>query len=85
MHAASLLAGDRRSLATIMVWLDEMNAREQATRMTMENPALLLEDRAIAPVAPVQFQKGVFDRLRELIFGSARRSPASSSTLRRSR
>jgi protein-tyrosine phosphatase len=72
--------GDRRSLATIVAWLRELNATEQATLMTTDNPALLLDDQPLRRVPPVQFQKGVFDRLRELIFGSSRRPSASSPT-----
>lgn len=72
--------GDRRSLSTIVAWLGELNAEEQATLMTTDNPGLLLADQPLKRVPPVSFQKGVFDRLRELIFGSSRRTPTSTPT-----
>jgi hypothetical protein len=51
----------------------EFGAESQAAILTTENPALLLTGSPLRPVPPVSFQRGVFDRLRELIFGSARR------------
>lgn len=67
--------GDRRSLATTVLWLNEIGAADQAAILTWDNPNLLLRDQAQRAVPPVSFQRGVFDRLRELIFGS-RRLPA---------
>ena len=68
--------GDRRSLATAVLWLTEIGAAQQAAILTTENPALLLHDRSLQVVAPVSFQRGVFERLRELIFKPSRRTPA---------
>lgn len=68
--------GDRRSLATAVLWLDELGAAGQAATLTKDNPALLLQERPLATVAPISFHRGVFDRLRELIFGSSRRVTA---------
>jgi protein-tyrosine phosphatase len=68
--------GDRRSLATAVLWLTEIGAADQAAILTADNPALLLTDRALRNVAPVSFQRGMFDRLRELIFKPSRRTPA---------
>lgn len=68
--------GDRRSLATAVQWLTEIGAAEQATMLTTENPAQLLTDQTLRAVPPVSFQRGVFDRLRELIFRPSRRMPA---------
>jgi protein-tyrosine phosphatase len=66
--------GDRRSLATAVLWLSEIGAEAQAGILTSENPALLLAGGPLRPVPPVPFQRGVFDRLRELIFRSSRRT-----------
>ena len=68
--------GDRRSLATTVLWLTEIGAAEQAALLTADNPHLLLSDRPLHGVPPVSFHRGVFDRLRELIFRSSRRTPA---------
>ena len=68
--------GDRRSLATAVVWLTEIGAAAQAGILTSENPALLLAGGPLRHVPPVSFQRGMFDRLRELIFRSSRNTPA---------
>lgn len=68
--------GDRRSLATAVLWLTEIGATEQAVMLTTDNPALLLSDQPVRAVPPVSFHRGVFDRLRELIFRPSRRTPA---------
>lgn len=62
--------GDRRSLATARDWLGEIGAAEQAQILTAENPRRLLAGAALLPVPPIRFRRGVFDRLRELVFGS---------------
>ena len=62
--------GDRRSLATVVMWLSEIGAEEQSRILTSENPAALLAGRTLQSVAPVVFHRGVFDRLREMMFGS---------------
>jgi protein-tyrosine phosphatase len=67
--------GDRRSLAMASLWLSEIGASSQSMTMTTDNPLLLLRGEPLRAVEPVSFQRGVFDRLRELIFGS-RRAPA---------
>ena len=67
--------GDRRSLATAVLWLTEIGAEPQASILTTENPALLLAGAPLRSVPPVSFQRGVFERLRELIFRSLRRTP----------
>lgn len=68
--------GDRRSLASAVSWLTEIGAAEQATMLTAANPALLLKDQPLHAVPPVSFHRGVFDRLRELIFPPPRRTTA---------
>ena len=65
--------GDRRTMATAVVWMSEFGAESQAQLLTTDNPARLLTGEELQPVPPVSFQRGVFDRLRELIFGSSRR------------
>lgn len=71
--------GDRRSLATAVLWLTEMGAERHAGILTTENPALLLAGAPLRSVPPVSWPRGVFDRLRELIFRSSRRTPAQGT------
>jgi protein-tyrosine phosphatase len=61
--------GDSRTLAAARVWLEEMGAAEQARILTSTNAGRLLADEAPLPVAPVRPEKGMFSRLRELVFG----------------
>lgn len=68
--------GDRRSLATAVMWLTEIGAADQAAMLTTDNPARLLSDQHLRAVPPVSFHRGVFDRLRELIFRPSRPTPA---------
>ena len=70
--------GDRRSLSTAILWMSEFGAAESCRILTSVNPGQLLTGGAMMPVPPVSFQKGVFDRLKELIFGS-RRTPDEGS------
>jgi protein-tyrosine phosphatase len=71
--------GDRRSLAFAVTWLTEIGGGAQAGILTAENPALLLGGQSLRPVPPLQFHRGVFERLRELIFSSLR-TPAKGTT-----
>ena len=61
--------GDRRSLAATRVWLEEMGAEEHAQLLTRANAARVLADQALIPVPPLPLGRGVFGRLRELLFG----------------
>ena len=61
--------GDRRSLAAARVWLDEIGAAEHAQLLTHANPARVLANQPVLPVAPLPLARGVFHRLRELLFG----------------
>jgi protein-tyrosine phosphatase len=72
--------GDRRTQSTAILWLGEFGAQAQAVLLTSENPARLLAGEAMQAVPPVQFHRGVFDRLRELIFRPSGRSPAQGPT-----
>ena len=69
--------GDRRSQATALRWLSEFATLGQGELMTAENPAHLLAGEELVPVPPVTFERSMFDRLRQMIFGSLRRQPAS--------
>jgi len=61
--------GDRRTLAGARLWLMEMGAEEHAQILTHANASRLLADEPIIPVPPLRLPRGVFDRLRELLFG----------------
>jgi hypothetical protein len=50
------------------LWMSEIGAANQASIMTSANPQLLLAERPLQPVPPVSFHRGMFERLRELIF-----------------
>jgi len=66
---ASDTHGDSRSLAPARQWLTEIGASEQIDLLTRENAARLLRNEPVAPVPPIERERGMFDRLRELIFG----------------
>ena len=72
--------GDRRSLSIAVMWLTEIGGTTQAGILTSENPALLLAGGPLRPVPPVSFHRGMFDRLRELIFRSSRKTPAGGTS-----
>ena len=61
--------GDGRTLLAAKLWLEEVGADEQAHLLTSVNPGRLLTDEAPVPVAPVVFRRGMFGRLKELVFG----------------
>jgi protein-tyrosine phosphatase len=62
--------GDRRSLSQVRDWLAEIGAAEQARILAEENPRRVLADEPVLAVPPIRFRRGVFERLRELVFGS---------------
>ena len=62
--------GDRRSLVAARVWLEEMGADEHAQLLTYSNAARVLADQVTMPLPPLPLGRGVFHRLRELLFGS---------------
>ena len=61
--------GDRRSLATVRLWLGEMNGEEQARTLTEVNPARVLADAPLEPVAPLRREQGLWQRLLALMGG----------------
>jgi protein-tyrosine phosphatase len=61
--------GDRRSLAAARLWLMEMGADEHAQMLTHANASRVLADEPTIPVPPLPLGRGVFSRLRELLFG----------------
>lgn len=62
--------GDRRSLATVCRWLEEIGAGEQTSLLTDENPRRVLAGEPMAPVPPLRLRAGVVGRLRNLLFGA---------------
>lgn len=64
--------GDRRSLGAARQWLLELGADEQAQLLTHTNAERLLNDEQTIPVSPMpHLPRGVFQRLRELLFRRA--------------
>lgn len=61
--------GDRRSLAAARVWLEELGAEEHAWLLTHANAERVLGDQPTVPVPPLPIVRGMFHRLRELLFG----------------
>lgn len=64
--------GDRRSLSTACLWMEEIGASEQVRLLTAENPRRVLANEALEPVPPMRLRQSVFGRLRELVFGAKR-------------
>lgn len=64
---ASDTHGDPRSLVPARDWLAETCSREHAELLTRENGYRLLSDKPMLPVPPIQFERGMLDRLRELV------------------
>jgi protein-tyrosine phosphatase len=58
--------GDRRSLATVRLWLKEMGADSQGRLLTEENPRRLLRNEMLERVPPLPSQTGLWQRLRAL-------------------
>jgi protein-tyrosine phosphatase len=56
--------GDRRTLRTGRLYLEERNAPEAAHLLTVENPRAILEDRPTVDVPPVQLTMGLRERVR---------------------
>ena len=61
--------GDGRTLRGARLWLEEIGATEQADLLTRVNAGRVLADQGALPVTPVRPDKGMFARLRELVFG----------------
>lgn len=59
--------GDRRSLATVRLWLDEMGGEEQGRLLTDENPRRVLADIELEPVSPLRQGRTLWQRLRALM------------------
>jgi protein-tyrosine phosphatase len=70
--------GDRRSLSTVRIWLEEIGAVQQATLMTDENPRRLLAGENLLPVPPFRFPSGVYERLKAILLGPRRGASAES-------
>ena len=68
---ASDTHGDSRSLAPARQWLTEIGAGQQIDLLTRENARRLLRNEPVVEVPPISRERGMFDRLREIIFGRA--------------
>ena len=58
--------GDRRTLATVRLWLREFEADAQGELLTVENPRRILAGEAPVPVPPLRRERTVWQRLRAL-------------------
>lgn len=58
--------GDRRSLATVRLWLRELGGDGQGRLLTEDNPARVLADEPLLPVPPLRRAWGWWARLRAL-------------------
>jgi protein-tyrosine phosphatase len=61
--------GDLRTLAAARTWLTELGADEHAALLTKVNAQRVLADEALLPVPGLRLARGVWFRLRELVFG----------------
>lgn len=59
--------GDRRSLATVRLWLREMGGERQGRLLTEENPRRVLADKELERVPPLRKGKSMWQRLRALV------------------
>ncbi len=59
--------GDRRSLATVRLWLREMGAERQGRMLTEENPRRVLADEEMERVPPLREGPSIWERLRALL------------------
>lgn len=59
--------GDERMIGAAYRFLCEAGAAAQADFLARRNPAAILEDRDLEPVPPVQFKKGLMEKLRTLL------------------
>jgi protein-tyrosine phosphatase len=59
--------GDRRSLSTVMLWLNELHGAEQGEILTVTNPRRLLADEPMLPVPPLRERRGIWERLKALV------------------
>jgi protein-tyrosine phosphatase len=66
---ASDTHGDARSLGPARQWLIEIGAEEQMKLLTRENAGRLLRNEPVLPVPGIDRPRGMFERLRELLFG----------------
>jgi protein-tyrosine phosphatase len=71
-HAAILASdnhGDRRTVYAAKEWLEGHGGGRQVDLLTVENPAAILADAAVAPVPPTRFRRSLFTRFRDLVVG----------------
>ena len=61
--------GDRRTMSAGVEYLTRFGVPDIAHRLTVENPLAVVEDREMAPVAPVKLEESLFDRLRRFVGG----------------
>lgn len=61
--------GDRRSLATVRLWLREMGGEKHGRMLTEDNPRRLLADEELERVPPLRHGKSMWQRLRALLGG----------------
>ncbi len=59
--------GDRRSLSTVRLWLNEMKGDAQGEVLTTINPGRLLKNEDLQPVAPLREERGLWQRLRAML------------------
>lgn len=59
--------GDDRLLGTAYRYLCEAGGSSQADLLARQNPAAILEDAELSPVAPLSFKTGLMDKLRNLM------------------
>lgn len=61
--------GDSRSLGTARIWLDEIGATEHAALLTKTNAGRVLASQPPWPVPELRLERGMFGRLRDIVFG----------------
>lgn len=61
--------GDRRTVFAAVEWLERHGGTHQARLLAVENPAAILADAPVAPVAAVRIRRSLFTQFKDFVIG----------------
>ena len=61
--------GDRRTVFAAVEWLERHGGAHQARLLAVENPAAILADAPVAPVAAVRIRRSLFTQFKDFVVG----------------
>ncbi len=61
--------GDRRTVFAALEWLERHGGAQQARLLAVENPAAILADAPVAPVAAVRIRRSLFTKFKDFVVG----------------